>query len=60
MRMSSVVAVKDDPDAMKGSEIDLSHSSSIENLLQTTGHEKAEKDDSDNKQDLTVRRGHRG
>ncbi|KAM3916385.1 R3H domain-containing protein 1 isoform 2-T4 [Leptodactylus fuscus] len=47
MRMSGIVAVKDDPDAMKGSENDLSHSSSIENLLQTAGHEKgpAEKDD---------------
>ncbi|XP_071978360.1 R3H domain-containing protein 1 isoform X4 [Engystomops pustulosus] len=55
MRMSSVVAVKDDPDSMKGSENDLSHSSSIENLLLTAGHEKvlAEKDDGDNKQDPT-------
>ncbi|XP_069838731.1 R3H domain-containing protein 1 isoform X7 [Dendropsophus ebraccatus] len=57
MRMSGIVAVKDDPDAMKGSEIDLSHSSSIENLLQTAGHEKgpADKDDGccENKQDPT-------
>ncbi|XP_077129175.1 R3H domain-containing protein 1 isoform X6 [Ranitomeya variabilis] len=47
MRMSSLVAVKDDPDTMKGSEVDLSRSGSIENLLQTTGHEKgpSEKDD---------------
>ncbi|XP_056392287.1 R3H domain-containing protein 1 isoform X6 [Hyla sarda] len=57
MRMSGIVAVKDDPDAMKGSEIDLSHSSSIENLLQSAGHEKGptEKDEGccDNKQDPT-------
>ncbi|XP_069588959.1 R3H domain-containing protein 1 isoform X3 [Ranitomeya imitator] len=48
MRMSGLVAVKDDPDTMKGSEVDLSRSGSIENLLQTTGHEKgpSEKDDS--------------
>ncbi|XP_073503374.1 R3H domain-containing protein 1 isoform X4 [Phyllobates terribilis] len=47
MRMSGLVAVKDDPDTMKGSEVDLSRSSSIENLLQTTGHEQgpSEKDD---------------
>ncbi|XP_044158459.1 R3H domain-containing protein 1 isoform X12 [Bufo gargarizans] len=57
MRMSGIVAVKDDPDAMKGSENDLSHSSSIENLLQTAGLEKspAERDDGgcDNQQDPT-------
>ncbi|KAM4024831.1 R3H domain-containing protein 1 isoform 3-T5 [Anomaloglossus baeobatrachus] len=47
MRMSGLVAVKDDPDTMKGSEVDMSCSGSIENLLQTAGHEKgpSEKDD---------------
>ncbi|XP_073401651.1 R3H domain-containing protein 1 isoform X6 [Dendrobates tinctorius] len=57
MRMSGLVAVKDDPDTMKGSEVDLSRSGSIENLLQTTGHEKGppEKDDGgcEGKQDPT-------
>ncbi|KAM4626369.1 R3H domain-containing protein 1 isoform 3-T5 [Discoglossus pictus] len=45
MRMSGTVAVKDDAEAMKGSESDVKHSTSLENLIKSEGHEKLEKDD---------------
>ncbi|XP_066431251.1 R3H domain-containing protein 1 isoform X7 [Eleutherodactylus coqui] len=51
MRMSGIVSVKDEPDAMKGSEADLSRSSSVENL--SAGHEKADEGCGDGKQDPT-------
>lgn len=56
MRMSGTVAVKDDPEAMKGSETDLEHSGSLENLLQPAGQDRAptEKEESgESKQDAT-------
>ncbi|KAM9304826.1 R3H domain-containing protein 1 [Gastrophryne carolinensis] len=56
MRMSGSVTVKEDAETMKGSETDLGRSSSVENLLQPAGQEKAptEKEDScENKQDAT-------
>lgn len=59
MRMSGTVAVKDDPEAMKGSETDLERSGSLENLLQPAGQDRAltERDESgESKQDATVRR----
>lgn len=58
MRMSGTVAVKDDPETMKGSETDLEHTGSLENLLQPAGQDRAstEKEESgESKQDATVR-----
>ncbi|CAI9554659.1 unnamed protein product [Staurois parvus] len=56
MRMSGTVAVKDDPDVMKGSETNLEHSSSLENLLQPAGQDRApmEREESgESRQDAT-------
>ncbi|KAM4698845.1 R3H domain-containing protein 1 isoform 8-T8 [Rhinophrynus dorsalis] len=58
MRMSgTAVALKDETETMKGSEADMKHASSLENLIKSEGHEtlSAEKEDScsNNKQDAT-------
>ncbi|XP_053554217.1 R3H domain-containing protein 1 isoform X2 [Bombina bombina] len=47
MRMSGTVAVKDDLEAMNGSETDVKHSSSLENLIKSEGHEKLQADKED-------------
>ncbi|KAM8933441.1 R3H domain-containing protein 1 [Pelodytes ibericus] len=48
MRMSGTVTAKDDTEAMKVSETDMRHSTSLENLMKSEGHEKcqAQKEDS--------------
>ncbi|XP_018094204.1 R3H domain-containing protein 1 isoform X9 [Xenopus laevis] len=57
MRMSGTVAVKDGSEAMQGSETDMRHSTSLENLIKSEGHEKllSDKDNScsTNQQDAT-------
>ncbi|CAH2305385.1 R3H domain-containing 1 isoform X7 [Pelobates cultripes] len=55
MRMSGAVAVKNDTEEMKGSEADMRHSTSLENLMKSEGYEKLQADKEeicpDNKQD---------
>ncbi|KAE8581480.1 hypothetical protein XENTR_v10024804 [Xenopus tropicalis] len=57
MRMSGTVAVKDGSEATKGSETDMRHSTSLENLIKPEGPEKSPSDKEDgcstNQQDAT-------